>query len=737
MSTVVADGERASEPGAGPGSRARRFVAWVFAGDRRVWTVAAVVGGLLAAVILVWCLVPRPYFTGTDSTEDQTYIAPAAAHAPVCVPDLQIPAQTAGLRLGLVAPTQLRPALQLVLRVGAQTITSSLPPTPVNGPSVADFPIPRRPDAPAATGASLCLRAGGLVNWAGTPTTEGQDRPPTLNGAPLTGRIAIWYLPRAGAKRSYLAEVGTIFSRASLFRPGIVGAWTYWLLFFAVLPLLALFAVRCIALAAAGRARRLAAWVFAIAVINACCWALITPMFFAPDEVDHFAYTQSLVERGVGPDRNPGSALGRWSSAESIALEGENFFVDHQVGDGKLPWLASDEQLWQRRSSAQPPQNNGGGYETAAQHGPLYYLAVAPGYLLTRGGSTFSQLTLMRFCSALIGALAVLFTFLIGRELAPRRPVLAVLAALLVAFEPMYAFISGAVNNDVGVDAGAAILLYLLVRMLRRGVTLWTGIAAGVVLVGLPIVKGTAYSLWPLTAIVLVGVIWRHHRRVDLRGLAAFAAAALLVEQLSVHLSGVFHPAATGGGAGAGGSAAVGAVAQARAHPTAYLSYLWQVFLPRLSFMAPHFGTGSYPAFVIFDERGFAAFGWYDVLFPEWVYSVILVVMLATPVLALWAARREWTWVRSHWMECAVMILTPIIVIAGFEAAFYSPTPRALIGEFGRYAFPAIGPLAILVVGALHAFGRRRLVWVGTGLVTVMIAFGFASQLLELTHFYA
>ena len=51
------------------------------------------------------------------------------------------------------------------------------------------------------------------------------------------------------------------------------------------------------------------------------------------------------------------------------------------------------------------------------------------------------------------------------------------------------------------------------------------------------------------------------------------------------------------------------------------------------------------------------------------------------------------------------MILMPVAVVAGFEAAYYTPGVRPLIAEFGRYAFPAIAPLALLVVGALHAFG--------------------------------
>src|SRR5205823_11219053 len=78
------------------------------------------------------------------------------------------------------------------------------------------------------------------------------------------------------------------------------------------------------------------------------------------------------------------------------------------------------------------------GVQTCAlpiSHGPIYYTALAPAYLVA-GASPLSQLALMRLGSALIGALTVLFTFLLVRELAPGRPWLAVLAALLVAYQP-------------------------------------------------------------------------------------------------------------------------------------------------------------------------------------------------------------------------------------------------------------------------------------------------------------
>jgi len=744
---------------------ARRTLAAVFAGDRRVWRAAAICAVPLVVLLAVYCVVPREYFTGTDSVEALTYVAETPAGAPMCVPDLELPAGTAGVRMQLISRTAVRPALQMVVHVAGRAIDSGVPAQTVSQSRISAvvFRLPTLPAHPSQQPASLCVRAGDLVNWGGTPLPTSPPDAPTRAGAPIQGRIALWYLPAAGARRSYLAQAGAILRRASLFRPGIVGPWLYVVLLLVVLPGLALAAVRCLALAAArsgpdrppagsndvhgspgqpptgarvGSDRRLACWLFAIAAVNFVCWALITPAFQAPDEVDHFAYTQSLVERGQAPSRSPASPLARWSSAENVALEDSSFFTDHQLGDTRAPWTTGQQQRYRAQIAAQhPPAGDGGGNETAATHGPIYYAALAPAYALA-GSSPFTQLTSMRVASALIGALTVLFTFLLVRELAPGRPWLAVLAALLVAFQPMYGFISGAVNNDVGVNAGAAGLELLLLRMLRRGITLRLGLLTGVVLIALPIVKSTAYSLYPVAAVVFVAALWRHHRRADAAGWAGLAVGALVTRELSTHLSGTWQPTSSGGPAAAG-SAVESASSELLAHPLGYLSYLWQVFLPRLPFMAPHFETGGNPAFTIFVKRGWGAFGWYVVLFDAWVYKLLFAAMLLVAVLAVIAAGREWRFVRAHLLEIGFLLLVPIAVVAGFEAAFYTTGVRTFIPEFGRYAFPAIAPLAALVVGSLHALGRRWALLAGAGLLTGMIALSAAAQLLTLTSFYA
>jgi 4-amino-4-deoxy-L-arabinose transferase-like glycosyltransferase len=442
------------------------------------------------------------------------------------------------------------------------------------------------------------------------------------------------------------------------------------------------------------------------------------------------------VERGQAPSRNPHSSLQRWSTAERVALDDMSFFTDHQVGDTAVPWTARQQSSYLAQVAARRPSaSDGGGNETAATHGPIYYGALAPAYMLA-SSSPFAQLALMRLTSALIGALTVVFTFLLARELFPRRPWIAVAAGLLVAYQPMYGFISGAVNNDVGVNAGAAALELLLIVILRRGLSLGLGLLAGGLLAALPLIKGTAYSLYPVAGIALLATLWRHHRRRDLAGLAAFAVGALGVSELSAHVAGVFRGSSASSGPAEAGSVVAGATSEALAHPLGYLSYLWEVFLPRLSFMAPHFAI-DFPGFVIFVERGWGAFGWFDVFFPHWVYVTILVAMLAVAVLGVVAVRREWVLMRANALELGILLLMPIAVVAGFEAAFYTAGARLAVVEFGRYAFPAIAPVAVLVVGSLHAFGRRSMIFAGAGLLVAMIALSYASQLLTLTSFYA
>ena len=698
----------------------------------------------LVALILVWCLVPRSYYTGTNSVNALTLTAPVSPGQSVCATGLNLPADTARIQVQVGSGGLPRSELTMKLVAAGRTYESSVPaahaPSPIERVA---FPIPQRPSAPQSVPASLCLRAVGVVGWGVTPTLEATEPPITIGREATNQRLAVWYLPADGVQRSYLAEVGSIFHRAALFAAGFVRPWLFGAVLFGLLPLLALLSVRLLAVSVSGLGRRVAVWLYVLAALNGAAWAVITPPFQAPDEVDHFAYVQSVVEDGHSPTPYPSAKLNRWSTAQNASMLGSAFFTDHQLADSRTPWLDADTNLatqLQRRLG--PRRADGGGYEGASGYGPLYYLALTPGYALASSGSTFSQLLLMRLLSALIGALTSVFVYLLVRELAPRRAWLGVVAGLLVSFQPMYSFISGSVNNDVGIDAGAAAVAFLLVRAVRHGLTWKRTAPIGLLLGLLPFVKGSAYDFYPITALAVGAVLWRDRSQHSLRersswyGLGALIGVGVVALAAGQLLTGALRPSPPFPGAMVAVATAGGTITNALHAPLSFLTYLWEIFLPRLPGMHPHFPTGLYPASTIFVHTSWAAFGWNNVVFPSWVYRVLGAAIVGGGVLGLRAIWRERAFVRAHWVEIALLVLVPIVVVAGVEAVFYTQGRRGVITEFGRYEFPAIAAFAALVIGALHGFGRRWLPAAAAGLVVAMIAFGYASQLLMLTTFY-
>ena len=177
----------------------------------------------------------------------------------------------------------------------------------------------------------------------------------------MSGRIAVWYLPPAGAERSYLSRAGAILRRASLFRPSPVGPWLYVLILLVVLPGLALAAVRCLAVAV-GRgkstsARRTAAWLFAIAALN-----------FALLGADHTAVSGARRGRSfrlhpVAGGARAGALAEPDGAAGALVERGEHwrwktmsFFTDHQVGDTRAPWVALAQTRVSPTGRRHPPE---------------------------------------------------------------------------------------------------------------------------------------------------------------------------------------------------------------------------------------------------------------------------------------------------------------------------------------------------------------------------------------------
>lgn len=717
-------------------------------GSRAVWIPAAVIGAIMLALTVWQLTLPRDFYTGTNSVGVRSVVADVNPGQTLCIPDLSLPAETGRVQLAVFAH---RPTFTGTIRVTAagQTSTSTITGSTATGIlQYASASIPRRPASPATVPATVCLSPkDGLFELGGMIGLQGNQTPAKLGAEAITNRIGVWFLPPAGVQRSLLSSASQIFKRAALFRPGIVGPWTYPVLLLVVLPLLWAAALLLLARAATGRelklGRRRIPSVLAIALIafvNAGCWALITPAFNGPDEPDHFAYAQYFAETGHAPSHNP-DAKPAFSSDEALAMEAVNVYSQVSLTDSRPPWLAGEQERWEvRRDQTPHPADNGGGAtEAASPHQPAYYALLAPAYELVRSQSTFSQITAMRLVSALLGAIVAMCAFGIVRELLPRWPVAAAAAGLLVAFHPMFGFISGVINNDSGINAAAALALYLVIRALRRRLTLRLALALGATLAVAPLMKETGYEIYPAIAVGLVGVGWRSHRAGDLRVWAGLIVSLLGVKVVWSLLQPVFYPAVAGqpgSGSGSGGVAATSALSLAEHLPGRFMVYLWELFLPRLSFMGDLFPPG-WPFKSIYVVRGWGAFGWYEWTFPNWVYNVIILAMGAVGLLVVSASVRERVAIRARLFEVAVIALYPVCVLVAVEAAFFDPTGgRTVVAEQGRYLFPAIAALSAIAIAGTFGLGRRWHVPLATVLVVAMIGLSYASQLLTLGSFY-
>ena len=164
--------------------------------------------------------------------------------------------------------------------------------------------------------------------------------------------------------------------------------------------------------------------------------ALQQPPFWPPDETAHVGYAQEIASFRLPEIR-------------------------------KFPEVPVEARQWQaERSMANDIRYRG---VWVANHPPLNYVAVAPLIWASRAtGASDGGLILMRFANVAFAAVGVVFTFLLASELTRRNHRLALLAAALAALVPQgHAVFSQGLNDGLGFAAGTAVV-WAGARCLRR-----------------------------------------------------------------------------------------------------------------------------------------------------------------------------------------------------------------------------------------------------------------------------
>jgi len=124
-------------------------------------------------------------------------------------------------------------------------------------------------------------------------------------------------------------------------------------------------------------------------------------------------------------------------------------------------------------------------------------------------------------------------------------------------------------------------------------------------------------------------------------------------------------------------------------------SYMWQFYLPRLSFMTPfepHWGIRQ-----AFIDRFFGGYAWLEVSPPPWVLTAITAAAAVTIVSAVVGVVRRWR--TSSRPTDVLLVLT--VAVAGYLLALHAAAFRSLL----RVPDPVITGRYLLVLMPLYGAG--------------------------------
>jgi hypothetical protein len=130
-----------------------------------------------------------------------------------------------------------------------------------------------------------------------------------------------------------------------------------------------------------------------------------------------------------------------------------------------------------------------------------------------------------RLLSLAFSTLAVVLTYWAAATMWPGNLPLAVLAAGLVAFDPMVAFMGAIVQNDTATLASGAAVVLLLSRNLRRSPGFWDWLLVGTVLAVGILFKSGLLAMAPVVAAGALYAAWRAGPAWRARGRALLASA--------------------------------------------------------------------------------------------------------------------------------------------------------------------------------------------------------------------
>lgn len=549
------------------------------------------------------------------------------------------------------------------------------------------------------------------------------DLPATYNGEPnLVNEPVVHFYTGADDRPFKLQQLYSVFANSRSFH-GPLFPWVMLLTLVAALAASA-WALRLLVTAERHSIKRLAVGFMLVSFLWCAAWSVMSPPYQGNDESEHFANLEYVAMTGKAQSnsaRNPNRPYSTHQLRTMEAYHHSSVVVD---GTARPFWTPGRvDRLDAALEGAS--RADGGGYTVSASgHSGLYYSLFAPVYRLTTWMQPANQLVVLRiFNSAAASLVALLAVLCAALLLGGARRYAAATAGALIAFQPMYAYVSGAINNDTFVNVAGALTLYLLLWLARRGWDTRREIALGVAAVLGPVGKLTGATSALFAAVFVLALIARERTTRSLRGgltvLAAVVATAVAYLGFA-KLAG--WPAVLANhhrDAAPGPSEWIASVPQR-------IDYALQTAIPWIELTGPMTQV-SYPLGRIYIVGGFADLFWHRVAYPIPVYKMIAALLAVVVICGLVALWRHRGWVRRNFLPLAMVLAHPVAVYFMVEWAYATPGGRPVLAEQGRYIFPALVAFAVAAAGAGFGLPEKLRTFAWGGLVGLFCAFGIVT----------
>lgn len=397
-------------------------------------------------------------------------------------------------------------------------------------------------------------------------------------------------------------------------------------------------------------------------ILLGMAYSVVNPLYEATDELRHYRFVQHIVQRNSLPEQGK---VGCSAQGHHPPL----FYLLAAMATGGI-----DSG---RDVCYQPPKNPFWAYRywEVGTDNKNQYLHAADENFPWQGEAL--SVHLARVVNVLIGAAVVWITWAIGRTIWPGRPYLAVGGAAIIAFNPMFLYMSGSVNNDVIAALSGAAVTLASVQLLRddEGLRLRWGVILGV-LYGLALMS--KFNLAAIVVTIELAVSWIAWRRKQWR---RWLQVNLLIVLITLLVAGWWFVRNQ----------------MLYGEPTGFqrLTELWGVRNP-----AQSLGVAFFELSYLWTSL-WGRFGYGQVPLPQFIYnglwwlSLFAISGLLVPVFL-----RQKKEIRDYGIYLALLLLN----VALFFAVVFNYLLVSPAGPMGRFFFPTLPSLALLLIYGLSCW---------------------------------